>query len=234
MKSSLESKVRCKISSDSPVIAWLVEWAAGVITRYAVKPNGRTAIEEVKGKRSMRPVAEFGEKVTYMPLKSAANPQTKFDNRVEVGVWLGLVLTSDETLIGTSHGVVRARSIRRLPEAERWDYTTLALIKGTPWKPVPSREGHAIPTHIHEDQNVGEESDDDEDGQRETQIDPEEEAATKDIIHQEETEDKRKGFYITKHMIESHGATEKCKGCRAILLGRRGWAHLPACKKQIH
>ena len=54
MKSSLESKVRCKISSDSPVMAWLVEWAAGVITRYAVKPNGRTAIEEVKGKRSMR------------------------------------------------------------------------------------------------------------------------------------------------------------------------------------
>ena len=49
---------------------------------------------------------------------------------------------SEEYVIGTENGVVKARTIRRHGMREKqWDKERLNKFKGVPWEPVPGREG---------------------------------------------------------------------------------------------
>ena len=97
-----------------PLTSWMIEWSASIITRYAVKSNCKTSIEEIKGRRAVKPIVEVGEKVAYNLVRSSANPTAKVDARVETGLWLGLCLTSDEVYIGIHEGVIRVKDVRRL------------------------------------------------------------------------------------------------------------------------
>ena len=71
------------------------------------------------GKKSTRSVATFCEKVLYMPLKTERLKRGKDEPRLEEGIWLGIRTRSDEALIGTADGVVKACTIRRLPKSQR-------------------------------------------------------------------------------------------------------------------
>ena len=55
---------------------------------------------------------------------------------------------SSETLVGTKDGVVRAWTIRRMPDGERWDPEAIIEMHGTPARPgiLP---GIHIPTAIN-------------------------------------------------------------------------------------
>ena len=44
----------------------------------------------------------------------------KADAKVHDGIWLELRMKSDESIIGTANGVIRAKTGRRLPEDQRW------------------------------------------------------------------------------------------------------------------
>ena len=48
----------------------------------------------------MVPLAMFGETVLYLPFKTARSP--KGDSAEHVGVWVGIIERTEETLIGTS------------------------------------------------------------------------------------------------------------------------------------
>ena len=87
----------------------------------------------------------FGEQVAYHPLKGSSTRLNKAEARVEMGIWLGLVSRTNEHILGTSKGVVKARAIRRLPKEERWNTDALAMMRGSPWQPVPSKKGDHIP-----------------------------------------------------------------------------------------
>ena len=56
---------------------------------------------------------------------------------------------SDESLVGTSEGVVRARTIRRLPPAQRGDKDLLLAKRGVLWKPVPGVEDDSVPAVVN-------------------------------------------------------------------------------------
>ncbi len=66
-------------------------------------------------------MAEFGEQVHYRE----ANPKHKRKNQEDAGwrcgTWLGLVLKSNESYVGTEQGVIRTMVFRRRPESEMWD-----------------------------------------------------------------------------------------------------------------
>ena len=58
------------------------------------------------------------------------------DTKWRRGVYLGHALSSNESYIGTaSGGDIRARSIHRLPEEERWDAEAVIGIRGNPARP---------------------------------------------------------------------------------------------------
>ena len=94
----------------------MIEWASTVLNRYVKGPSGQTPYKFITGKETKRPIAEFGERILYMPLHNPNAPEGKMDARYHQGIWLGLRQKSDEALVGTSLGVVKLRSIRRVVE----------------------------------------------------------------------------------------------------------------------
>ena len=95
-----------------------VRHAAGLITRCRVRPNGRTSMEMMKGRRTNSQVAEFGEIVMFKIPKTKFNPG-KFEDQWDAGVYLGFDMRSTESLIGTPVGVFRVTDIRRRALHER-------------------------------------------------------------------------------------------------------------------
>ena len=77
IRHNLEAKLGVRVTREHPLYAWLVEWAADLITRYAIMKSGRTPIQVIRGTRSSRVVAGFGEKVMYMPAKLSSHPVGK-------------------------------------------------------------------------------------------------------------------------------------------------------------
>ena len=57
------------------------------------------------------------------------------DAKFHDGTWLGLRMKSDESIIGTPHGVIK-KTVRRLPEDQRWCAEEVLSIRGVPPNPV--------------------------------------------------------------------------------------------------
>ena len=102
---------------------------------------------------------------------------------------------TEEVLVGTSEGTVKARSVRRKPWSSRWNLEDINNIKGAPWRPVPGEENEEVHVAIQ----IGDEG----------------------IIpprpRQEPEEAKPRRVFIKRDDVVEHGATAGCPGCR----GRR-------------
>ena len=57
----------------------------------------------------------------------------KMDAAMEPGIWLGRTEESDEHLVGTPRGVLRARTVRRMIPDSRWDAELFFEFRGLPW-----------------------------------------------------------------------------------------------------
>jgi len=64
-------------------------------------------------------------------------------------VWLGHARGSSESLVGTKDGVVRAWTIRRMPEGERWGPEAITEMQGAPARPSTVLPGIHIPIAIN-------------------------------------------------------------------------------------
>ena len=145
MKSALEELMKCEVPSRHPILAFLVEHAGKLMSRYQVGRDGRTAYEVHAGKPYRRQLVEFGERVYFMPR------QAKLDPKWQDGAFIGIRDRSDEMLIMTTSGVYKTRNVRRRPELERWDFEFLMTLKGTPWNPNPAAgemAADALPTDM--------------------------------------------------------------------------------------
>ena len=92
----------------------------------------------------MVPLAIFGEMVHYKKLMKEKN-RHKFDIQWNEGIWLGHARSTNEALIGTPGGVLRAFACKRVPEGERWQLDRILNMTGTPQRPLPTRPGLSIP-----------------------------------------------------------------------------------------
>ena len=94
------------MKSNDTVFAWMVEWLAGLITRHVKGRVGRTAYREARGHGAQALVAEFEEIVMYNYVRE--NRQEQSTN--------GREGSRNESIFGTPHGVIKAKTVRRLPE----------------------------------------------------------------------------------------------------------------------
>eukprot|EP00973_Karenia_brevis_P058224 8105965-Karenia_brevis.AAC.1 len=58
----------------------------------------------------------------------------KIKPRMEYGIFVGVNRRSNEFLIAYEEGIRRVRSIRRIPEEQKWGVDNLKWIKWAPWK----------------------------------------------------------------------------------------------------
>eukprot|EP00974_Lingulodinium_polyedra_P054744 5267985-Lingulodinium_polyedra.AAC.1 len=100
--------------------------------------DGKTPWERRYGRSYKRSLAEFGEKVLYLPTgKRRAN----LEERYVPGIFLGVAMQSSDVIVGRPDGTVGlARSFRRLPDGQRADRALFEGLRGAPWKPDPAAD----------------------------------------------------------------------------------------------
>ena len=135
MKIALEERIQGKISINSLIFQWLVEYAAVLVNRFSIGHDGKTPYSRLRGRSSGRPIAEFGECILYKVTKQPGR-LVKLEPRWKHGVWIGIDQKTNEAIIGTEEGTVRARSVRRRPISSRWLRSAIDGIRGSPRDPA--------------------------------------------------------------------------------------------------
>ncbi len=156
-------------------------------------------------------VVRYGEKVWYKEVREGKDRKNKLDSKVKIGVWIGHARNSNEVLIGTKEGVVRAYTVWRFPEGEQWDADLILNMKGTPQRPDPNKPGLQIPIRVKFD------------GPKEDEVRKSEPARRGD---------ERRRLRITPKELQKYGYTDKCEGCKFKKLGwKEHRPHSEACRR---
>ena len=87
-------------------------------------------------------------KVLYNQNRAGEGAENLLESEERHGICLGHSRTSNEVLVGTKEGVVRAYSWSRQPEDQRWDARMIEEMRGTPQQPDPRKPGEVIPVHV--------------------------------------------------------------------------------------
>ena len=212
LKEQIEGESGVILNCDDNIVLWMVRWAAMLCSRYLVGKDGRTAFERRRGRRCNIPTVAYGEKVWFKQIKDSKDTDNKFESDWQEGIWLGHQRSSNETLVGTRDGVVRAYAIRRQEEEQRWDGKFIKEMKGTPQQPNPLRPGPNIPVRIN--------------------FDPPSGVAPVPVEAPSAVPMRR--MLITEDLLVKYGYTESCAGCRhkRAGLGERR-SHTEACRERI-
>ena len=212
VKDALEHRLAIVIPPTATIMHWLVEHATDLVSRYRVGSDGATPAERARGRRYARPTCEFGEAVLYMPLK-AARPG-KLEARFRHEMFCGL-LRSGESIIGTDEGMLRARTVHRVPTQDRWKPEAVLRLKGFLY--APNGEGEA-PIGI--------------------QVDLPPRVPSNNGLSPQDAEvvgraSGPRRVYIRKQDVEQFGATVGCVGCEALQIGQKSVGHSEACRTHL-
>ena len=171
--------------------------------------DGRTAWERRKGRSFKRDLHEFGKQVLY--LKPGSAGKDKLDTRWEKGIFLGIREASGEWYIGTPNGVLKVHASKELSDdAERWNAEAHDQMQGTPWEPIPGREGIDVTTKT---------------------------TAISDFVPRfsepSDGDPQIRRMKMYKRDVLKYGATTGCPGCESALRGDRPKNHSEACRKRF-
>eukprot|EP00971_Amphidinium_carterae_P309332 6147173-Amphidinium_carterae.1 len=153
---------------ESPVYPWFPRHAAWTMSRYFIKANRQTPYQMAYGVAYQSEVVPMCETVLFrhsLPSHRRLNQGQKLkgDSMWSKGTWLGRRERNNEHIIGTSAGIIYARTIRRLEPDRRHQPEVVASMKGSPWDPqrhaakkavrvsvpvTPQGPGHADGTEI--------------------------------------------------------------------------------------
>ena len=103
-----------------------------LFSRFTVRPDGRTPFQYLLGTPYVSPLCMFGESV-FALIPDHEVRAAKPTNRWIIGCWWGRDASSDEHLVGTKHGLLKCRSVRRKPPGEQWSRRETIEARGTKW-----------------------------------------------------------------------------------------------------
>ena len=135
------------------VFTWMVRYAGWALTRFSPRSTTKqTAYERSRGRSHASPLVKFGEVVmARVPTDIRA---CKLDSLWVKGVWVGRTETTDEHSLLTPKGVLRTRSVRRLPGPDNFDIAFTETCKGLPWDPVAGSAVHLKPLEYKDKVNI--------------------------------------------------------------------------------
>ncbi len=110
----MDSRIKGRVEGDHQAVPWMVAHAATVINKGREDDEGFTACRRWKVREFTRPAADFGESVMRLPAASVG--KNKFDVRWEDGVWLGMKMEGEVSIVGATRGVASARGFMRKPK----------------------------------------------------------------------------------------------------------------------
>ena len=148
-------------------------------------------------------------------IKEGKDRRTKFETEDKEGIWLGHNRGTNEALVGTPPGVVRACSFRSRDDASRWSPALISGMKGNTkttrseqaWDHIPIKMQMIGPEHLEEPVAV--------------------EATPSEAVIP-------RRFRIMTDMLAAYGYSAGCAGCRHKRSGFTGPRdHTDACRRRI-
>ena len=137
-----------------------------------------------------------------MYLKPGTKGTYRGDSRWGEGIYLGMVESSEEYLIGTEKGVIKVRTVCRHGNKEgRWNKEMLAKMVGVPWEPIPAAGGVEVPAAVEL---------------------PQREGPPPVIEEPEEREITRRRVFIMTVDVKQYGGSPDCPGCDWVKRNKRG------------
>jgi hypothetical protein len=122
-----------------PIFLWVIRHASWLMARFLVKATGTSAYAAVYGEEYRREIVHFGEAIMIkipVPDHRGMRPGArahKGDTAWTRAIWLGRSEVTDGHLAVTADGIVRSRTIRRLPTGSRADRTLFESVQCMPW-----------------------------------------------------------------------------------------------------
>ena len=127
---AIGAKYGVVIELRHPLMAWIVRHASWTHDRFLVhRSDYKTSYERQHERHYDKKVLPLGETVMW---RQSGPITLKFETAWGYGIYLGRSLEDDAHICGTRHGIVVARSVRRLVESERYDKQLLLAMKGIP------------------------------------------------------------------------------------------------------
>ena len=82
-----EQDTSVRIADDSPLLSWLLRFAAQVMNKMRIGTDGKTSEMRRTGRRWRKPMAQFGEKVWFR--KIGEDGVSSFASRMTPGIFVG-------------------------------------------------------------------------------------------------------------------------------------------------
>ena len=70
LRRQLEENIKRRIPDTSPIMAWLVRWAAELLSKYSCGDDGKSPSKRMHGEKCLIELVPFGESILYLPLKT--------------------------------------------------------------------------------------------------------------------------------------------------------------------
>ena len=220
LKSAMERNYKIKLKKEHPIMAWIVEHAGYLLTYYGHGRDGKTPHQLLKGKHIHRPLYQLGEKLRFHPL-GLIKGRGKLDSKMIEGIYLGSSRKSAEYYMGTPDGVLRARTVFRVPLEERYDEVALGTFRGMPWnlKPHEDAAEQVMPEAEESGDQVGRKMASDKEVEETGVM----RAPRRARLSREEV----------RAFINKHGASPGCPGCDAVRMNTQARGHTEQCRKRI-
>ena len=204
MRSALEARTDTKIRLEDPIVPWMVRHAAQIINVCRVREDGQTSWQKMTGRRFYGKMVPFAEMVMFK-IPKTKHRVGSFEDRWEVGCWVGIVPRSGEHLVATNTGVYKVSTIKRRMASERWSAEWVKGIVGSPAEPMPgstTRPKHRLVAYAKRI--------------------PDERVTTSTYVPAAEPADvpECRAAKIFQRDIEAFGGSEKCPGCKAAKSGK--------------
>ena len=219
MKSALDTRVGVDIRSTSNILPWMVEYASVLINRYLVEKDGKTAYERFRVKKSRMLGFEFGESVQFrrIPLRGRLG---KLDRLWQTGLFVGYRTQSGEYMVANSEGVFKTRTMKRIPENERWNKSE---IEGMPWTSLKFKTSGGTGSPGESDRAGL-------DSFLDIEIDKSISMPAPPRVEQDAMS---RRVYITRAVLNQYGITDGCVGCANSTIGGTGILHSEECCRRI-
>ena len=129
-QTQIETNTGVQLSAISPAIPFAIRYAGFVLSRFTMRPDGRTPFQYLLGTPYVSPLCMFGASV-FALIPDHEVRAAKLMNRWISGSWWRRQASSDEHLVETKHGLLKCRSVRRKPPGEQWSRRETIEARGT-------------------------------------------------------------------------------------------------------
>ena len=86
LRISVEQRTSVRIADDSPLLSWLLRFAAQVMNKMKIGKDGKTSEMRRTGRRWRKPLAQFGEKVWFRQI--GEDGVSSFASRMTQGIFV--------------------------------------------------------------------------------------------------------------------------------------------------